>query len=127
MWIGKTRVERDAIRTSSRRARRAGTFFLPGQSQEVCGYIEATMFDVKTGLLMFITRRAVTAEQRENEWRTNDKLAILAATTVSKLEPDLGTDFLVDVRRFANAAVAESSKQRDAFVSVPPMALALAN
>src|ERR1700733_4781757 len=44
-----------------------GAAFLPGQSQEVYGYIEATMFDVKTGLLMFTTRRALHAEQRENE------------------------------------------------------------
>lgn len=105
-----------------------GAFFLPGQSQEVYGYIEATMFDVKTGLLMFTTRRAVTAEQHENEWRTDDKLAVLAATTVSKFASELGADFLVDVRRFANAAVAENSKQpSNALVSVPPMAPTIAN
>jgi hypothetical protein len=99
-----------------------GAAFLPGQSQEVYGYIEATMFDVKTGLLMFTTRRAITASQRENEWRTSEKLAILAANTVAKFAPDLGKDFLVDVRRFANAAIAENAKHSgtDAVVSVPP-------
>ncbi|CAN5462729.1 hypothetical protein BH11MYX1_BH11MYX1_54390 [soil metagenome] len=107
-----------------------GAFFLPGQSREIYGYIEATMFDVKTGLLMFTTRRAVTAEQHENEWRTDDKLAILAATTVSKFARDLGIDFLVDVRGFANAAVAENAKQRrdpEELVAVPPMAPSIAN
>jgi hypothetical protein len=105
-----------------------GAFFLPGQSQEVYGYIEATMFDVKTGLLMFTTRRAVTAEQHENEWRTDDKLAVLAANTVSKFAPDLATDFLIDVRRFASAAVAENAKHpSDALVSVPPMSPMIAN
>ena len=80
------------------------------------------MFDVKTGLLMFTTRRAITASQRENEWRTSEKLAILASNTVSKFAPELGTDFLVDVRRFANAAVAENAKHAgtEAVVSVPP-------
>ena len=99
-----------------------GAFFLPGSSQEIYGYIEATMFDVKTGLLMFTTRRAIAASQRENEWRTTEKLAILASNTVTKFAPDLAQDFLVDVRRFANAAIAENAKQRgDAVVTVPPM------
>ena len=107
-----------------------GALFLPGQLQEVYGYIEATMFDVKTGLLMFTTRRAITAEQHENEWGTDEKLERLAANTVSKFAPDLGTDFLVDVRRFANAAVAEPTKHGrspDELVAVPPMTPKLAN
>lgn len=88
-----------------------GAFFLPGQSQEVYGYIEATMFDVKTGLLMFTTRRGIIAEQHANEWRTDDKLDQLAANTTAKYAPNLATDFLLDVRRFANAAVAENEKK----------------
>jgi hypothetical protein len=99
-----------------------GAAFLPGQSQEVYGYIEATMFDVKTGLLMFTTRRAISAEQRENEWRTEDKLEQLASNTVTKFAPDLATDFLVDVRRFADAAIAENAKHEStAIVSVPSL------
>jgi hypothetical protein len=86
-----------------------GAFFLPGQQQEVYGYIEATMFDVKTGLLMFTTRRAVMASQRANEWRTDEKLEQLASTTATKFAPELATDFLIDVRRFAAAAVAENA------------------
>jgi hypothetical protein len=99
-----------------------GAAFLPGQQQEVYGYIEATMFDVKTGLLMFTTRRGITASQSENEWRTSEKLAILASHTVTKFAPELATDFLVDVRRFASAAIAENTKHSssEAIVSVPP-------
>jgi hypothetical protein len=85
-----------------------GALFLPGKQHEVYGYIEATMFDVKTGLLMFTTRRAIMASKRSNEWRTQDKLAQLASNVVSKFSPDLAVDFLLDVRRFANAAVAEN-------------------
>ena len=51
-------------RSATRRS--LGALFLPGQEQEVYGYIEATMFDVKTGLLMFTTRRAMVASQRTN-------------------------------------------------------------
>jgi hypothetical protein len=76
-----------------------GALFLPGKQHEVFGYIEATMFDVKTGLLMFTTRRSVMASARANEWRTEDKLAQLASNTVAKFSPDLARDFLLDVRR----------------------------
>ncbi len=88
-----------------------GALFLPGKQHEVYGYIEATMFDVKTCLLMFTTRRAIMAEKRENEWRTKDKLAQLASNAVSKFAPDLARDFLLDVRRFANAALAENERR----------------
>lgn len=88
-----------------------GALFLPGKQHEVYGYIEATMFDVKTGLLMFTTRRAIMAEKSENEWRTKDKLAQLASNAVSKFAPDLARDFLLDVRRFANAALAENERR----------------
>src|SRR5690606_31919429 len=67
--------------------------------------------DVKTGLLMFTTRRAVMATKRANEWRTKEKLAQLASNTVTKFAPDLARDFLLDVRRFANAAIAENAKR----------------
>ena len=88
-----------------------GALFLPGQQHEVYGYIEATMFDVKTGLLMFTTRRAILATKRSNQWRTDDKLAQLASNAVSKFAPDLAQDFLLDVRRFANAAIAENARR----------------
>jgi len=100
-----------------------GALFLPGKQNEVFGYIEATMFDVKTGLLMFTTRRSVYASARANEWRTDDKLAQLASNTVSKFSPNLALDFLLDVRRFANAAVAENNKRtgNQDLVNVPGM------
>lgn len=99
-----------------------GALFLPGKQNEVFGYIEATMFDVKTGLLMFTTRRSVYASARSNEWRTKDKLAQLASNTVARYSPDLGQDFLLDVRRFAHAAIAENARRTgEELVSVPPM------
>ena len=88
-----------------------GALFVPGKQHEVYGYIEATMFDVKTGLLMFTTRRAIMASKSSNEWRTQDKLAQLASNAVTKFAPELGQDFLLDVRRFAKAAVAENERR----------------
>jgi hypothetical protein len=86
-----------------------GALFLPGQRQEVYGYIEASMFDVKTGLLMFTTRRALEASQRTNQWNKRDKLDRLAAIATSKFAPDLASDLLTDLRRFAAAAQAENA------------------
>ncbi len=102
-----------------------GALFLPGKHQEVYGYTEVSMFDVKTGLLMFTTRRQITASQTTNQWHQQVKLDQLAANAVAKFAPELALDALADLRRFAAAAVAENLHRRnggsqDAMVSVPP-------
>jgi rhombotail lipoprotein len=100
-----------------------GAFFLPGQRQEVYGYIEASMFDVKTGLLMFTTRRAIDAVQSSNQWRKQAKLDKLAALATSKFAPELASDVLTDLRRFAAAAQAENTRRSggapDSLVTLP--------
>jgi hypothetical protein len=88
-----------------------GALFLPGQHQEIYGYIEASMFDVKTGLLMFTTRRAIEAVHSTNQWHKREKLERLAAAATSKFAPDLAVDVLADLRRFAAAAVAENQQR----------------
>ena len=109
-----------------------GALFLPGKHQEVYGYTEVSMFDVKTGLLMFTTRRAITASQSTNQWHQQVKLDQLAANAVAKFAPDLALDALADLRRFASAAEAENLHRRggdagDALVSVPPAGPRVAN
>jgi hypothetical protein len=84
-----------------------GALFLPGQRHEVYGYIEASMFDVKTGLMMFTTRRAITASESANVWHGDDKLAHLAASALGKFAPELAGDVVADLRHFASAAAAE--------------------
>lgn len=100
-----------------------GALFIPGQRQEVYGYIEASMFDVKTGLLMFTTRRSVTAAQSSNRWHTDEKLDKLAANVTSKFAPELAVDVLADLRRFASAAIAENERRgtADPIVNLPPV------
>ena len=98
--------------------------FLPGKQHEVYGYIEASMFDVKTGLLMFTTRRSIHATQTTNQWNKQLKLEKLAANATAKFAPDLAHDVQQDLRRFAAAAIAENTKRpRDGeiAVEVPPM------
>ena len=99
-----------------------GALFLPGQEHEVYGYIEASMFDVKTGLLMFTTRRSIQASETSNSWHTEEKLDRLAANALAKFSPDLATDVLADLRKFASAAIAENEKRgasQTSLVSVP--------
>jgi rhombotail lipoprotein len=100
-----------------------GALFLPGKYQEVYGYTEVTMFDVKTGTLMFTTRRAIAASQRSNQWHQKAKIERLASMAVEKFAPELATDVLADLRRFAAAAIAENATKRgssaDPIVSVP--------
>lgn len=83
------------------------------------------MFDVKTGLLLFTTRRAVTAAQSTNRWHTDEKLDKLAANVTSKFAPELAVDVLADLRRFAAAAIAENERRgtADPIVTVPPITM----
>ena len=100
-----------------------GAFFLPGKKQEVYGYTEVTMFDVKTGTLMFTTRRAIVASQSTNQWHQKTKLDKLASKAVSKFAPELAGDVLVDLRRYQRAALVENAQKRgeavDELVSTP--------
>jgi hypothetical protein len=88
-----------------------GALFLPGQQHEVYGYIEASMFDVKTGLLMFTTRRAVSGASRQNRWYQDDKVAMLSSKLVGTYAPDLASDLMSDLYRFADAARLENDRR----------------
>jgi hypothetical protein len=69
-----------------------GLLFLPGQTLEVDGYLEASLFDVKTGLLLFTVRRAVGARRSSNLWQTGRKLEALHARVATRFAPELAAD-----------------------------------
>jgi rhombotail lipoprotein len=101
-----------------------GAFFLPGKRQEVWGYTEVSMFDVKTGTLMFTTRRAIAASQRTNQWHQKEKLEKLASSAIAKFAPDLAHDVLEDLEDFAKAAIAENTRRGvrgPELVTTPPL------
>ncbi|MEZ4400284.1 MAG: hypothetical protein R3B06_09710 [Kofleriaceae bacterium] len=101
-----------------------GAAFLPGQEHAAYGYIEASMFDVKTGLLMFTTRRAVLGQRRSNLWHQDDKLARLASTLATRSAPALADDVKTDLYRFADAAKVENDRRsRVARGDAPSLAL----
>jgi hypothetical protein len=88
-----------------------GAFFLPGKRQEVWGYTELSMFDVKTGTLMFTTRRAISASQSTNQWHQKQKLEKLTSQAIAKFAPELAHDVLVDLENFRDAAISENARR----------------
>ena len=85
-----------------------GALFLPGQEQETSGFIEASLFDVKTGLLLFTTRRYVSAKRKTNVWYQDDKLEDMQTALASRFAPTLADDVRADLERFAEAVAVEN-------------------
>ncbi len=88
-----------------------GALFLPGQRHQVYGFVEATMFDVKTGLLLFTTRRAVNGSRNSNVWYQGHKLDQLRAALLTKFAPSLADDVKADLYRYADAALVENRRR----------------
>jgi hypothetical protein len=87
-----------------------GMLFLPGSTLRVDGSVEASLFDVKTGLLLFTVRRRVAAARGSNLWYRADKLDELQAA----LAGEVATKLAGDVRRalFAYAEATRLENQR---------------
>jgi len=76
-----------------------GMLFLPGQTLEVDGYLEASLFDVKTGLLLFTVRRAVGVTRSSTLFYTGTKLEDMQAKLAARFAPELAADVRGDVAR----------------------------
>jgi hypothetical protein len=87
-----------------------GALFVPGQTLEVDGYLEATLFDVKTGLLLFTVRRSVVARRSSNVWYPDRKLEAMHAALALRFAPELAADVRSDVDRFAAAVKVEATR-----------------
>jgi hypothetical protein len=88
-----------------------GALFLPGDTLSVEGYVEASLFDIKTGVLVFTVRRRVTGKRKTNVWHTGDKLDGMRATASVKAAPDLADDVRKACFRFAEAARVENERR----------------
>jgi len=101
-----------------------GALFLPGDTLRVSGYTEASLFDVKTGLLLFTVRRRVIGERRTNPWHTGDKLEALRAKTTVEAAPELAKDLRQAVYRYAEAVGVENTRRvaaNPASPTAPPL------
>ncbi len=95
-----------------------GALFLPGDTLELDGFVEASMFDVKTGLLMFTVRERLRASQLENPWHTDDKLERLQRRLATRAAEQLAADVRTNVHAF-QAAVEAENQQRQAVTATP--------
>lgn len=89
-----------------------GALFLPGDTLHVGGFVEATLFDVKTGILNFTVRRRVTGKRVTNSWHTSDKLAQMRVDAVANAAPDLAKDIRKAVYRYTDAVRVENQRRR---------------
>jgi len=89
-----------------------GALFLPGSTLEVDGYVEASLFDVKTGLLMFTVRRRVNARQRSNVWHRDHKIASLQRKLAKKAGTDLAKDVRTGLFHYRAAVRVENKRMR---------------
>jgi len=97
-----------------------GALFLPGRTLEVFGYVEASMFDVKTGVLMFTSRRSVYGSRSSNNWHGHDKAAKLEARLLGRYTPDLADDVDTDLHRYSRAAEIENARKIGLATSTTP-------
>lgn len=89
-----------------------GALFLPGDTLHVGGFVEATLFDVKTGILNFTVRRRVSGKKITNSWHTADKLAQMRVDAVANAAPDLAKDIRKAVYRYTDAVRVENQRLR---------------
>lgn len=87
-----------------------GALFLPGSTLKVDGYVEASLFDVKTGLLMFTVRRRVRAERGSNVWYHDDKLEDLQARLALEVSGKLASDVRRALFQYARATRVENDR-----------------
>ncbi len=66
-----------------------GAFVLPGATLEVDGYAEASLFDVKTGLLLFTVRERLGDERRSNVWQRERKLGDMREALATQAADEL--------------------------------------
>ena len=96
-----------------------GALIVPGQTLSVDGVVEASLFDVKTGILLFTVRRRVVGRRRTNEWHTDDKVESLRHKAALAAAPALMRDIGLAVDRFAKAARIENSRRESRRAGTP--------
>jgi hypothetical protein len=94
-----------------------GAFFLPGNTLEAAGVLEATLFDVKTGTILFTVYERVHAEKGANNWGNDRKLLEMKKKLLEDASQKLADQVVSKCRRLAAARPAEA---KDQAISVAP-------
>lgn len=88
-----------------------GALFLPGHTLRAAGYVEASLFDVKTGLLLFTVRTEAEDRRLSNIWYIDEKLRTLSARLAQRAAPLLARAVGEAATRLKGAASAESTRR----------------
>lgn len=80
-----------------------GGFVTPQNTIEVAGVLEATLFDVKSGTLLFTAFERVTYKGEENIWQNTRKRRDIKGRLLAQASPTLAEKVSDQVRRLAAA------------------------
>ena len=88
-----------------------GIFAAPAQTVEVAGVLEATLFDVRTGTILFTVYERVHDEQDLNIWNNDHKRREIKEQLLSKASGNLSASVTSKIRRLVAARPQQQPKQ----------------
>lgn len=97
-----------------------GALFLPGNTLETAGVVEATLFDVRTGTLMFTIFERVSTTTDENVWQNDRKRRAVKADLLQKAQSLLAKDVVAKVQRLASVRTMWEQRIRAASPALKP-------
>ena len=86
-----------------------GAFFAPGETVEEAGVLEATLFDVKTGTILFTVHERVRGEVRASPPLSSRRGAELRKQLLAEAAPKLAQQVVAKCRRLAAARPASET------------------
>jgi len=98
-----------------------GALFLPGHTLESAGVLEATLFDVKTGTLLFTVNERVHARERVNVWHNELKTQWMKRKMLETATQKLADQVVGKIRRLVVARPALERKSSKAVVMSRPV------
>lgn len=98
-----------------------GALFLPGHTIESAGVLEATLFDVKTGTLLFTVNERVHEQQSVNMWHPRLKTQWMKRRMLETATQKLADQVVGKIRRLVAARPAPERRSSKAVVSSPPV------
>jgi hypothetical protein len=97
-----------------------GALFLPGVTMETAGVLEATLFDVKSGTILFTVFERTRGSQDVNNWHHDLKWQRLKARLLEQAAAKLGAQVIEKTRRLVAARQALENSNTAPVVSSGP-------
>jgi len=98
-----------------------GALFLPGHTLESAGVLEATLFDVKTGTLLFTVNERVHDQQRVNVWHNELKTQWMKRKMLETATQKLAEQVVGKIRRLVVARPPPERRSSKAVVMSRPV------